>query len=209
MIATLEQEIYEEHARQAAFLWRLRDSAARDVAYDLPDLAELDDRLEAHLDGLRLAGEGGWDACEALLDDPEGGEVFGAAVIAVDRWDLRGVARVLDTFDGAPDLARGFVAALAWTPFDRVRKLLPGLLAGRAPPRPALARPRRLRRPPPGPRAAARRRALLRACPPEGPRPPRRRRAGPRRPSPRAPPRAPLRRRGVSLLGRLVRRPLR
>jgi uncharacterized protein (TIGR02270 family) len=134
MIPTIEEEIYEEHARQAAFLWLLRDSAARDAAYDLAELAELDDRVEAHLDGLRLAGEGGWEACKALLAEPEGGEVFGAAVVAVDRWDLRGVARVLDAFGGAPDLARGFVAALGWTPWDRVRKLLPGLLAGRSPP---------------------------------------------------------------------------
>jgi uncharacterized protein (TIGR02270 family) len=134
MIQTIEQEIYEEHARQAAFLWLLRDNATRDAAYDLADLTELDDRLEAHVDGLRLAGEGGWEACKALLEEPEGGEVFGAAVAAVDRWDLRGVARVLDAFGGAPDLARGFVAALGWTPFDRVRRLLPGLLAGRCPP---------------------------------------------------------------------------
>ena len=134
MIATIEEEICEEHAQQAAFLWLLRDNAARDTAYDLAELAELDDRVEAHLDGLRLAGDAGWEACVALLADPEGGEVFGAAVIAVDRWDLRGVARVLDTFNDAPDLARGFVAALGWTPFDRVRRLLPGLLAGRSPP---------------------------------------------------------------------------
>lgn len=134
MIATLEAEICEEHARQAAFLWLLRDRAAIDPAYDLSELSELDERLEAHLDGLRLAGDAGWQACVELLAEPEGGEVFGAAVVAVDRWDLRGVARVLDAFGGAPDLARGFVAALGFTPFDRVRRLLPGLLAGRCPP---------------------------------------------------------------------------
>jgi uncharacterized protein (TIGR02270 family) len=134
MVSTLESEICEEHARQAAFLWLLRDSAARDAAYDLNDLCELDERVEAHLDGLRLAGEAGWEACVALLAEPEGGEVFGAAVVAVDRWDLRGVARVLNAFGGAPDVGRGFVAALGWTPFDRVRRILPGLLAGRCPP---------------------------------------------------------------------------
>jgi uncharacterized protein (TIGR02270 family) len=134
MISTLEAEICEEHARQAAFLWLLRDRAALDPVYDLSELSELDDRLDAHLDGLRLAGDAGWHACVELLAEPEGGEVFGAAVVAVDRWDLRGVARVLDAFGGAPDLARGFVAALGFTPFDRVRRLLPGLLAGRCPP---------------------------------------------------------------------------
>lgn len=134
MLATIEQEVCEEHARQASFLWLLRDAAVRDAAYTLADLAELDDRLEAHLDGLRLAGEPGWEACAALLEEPEGGEVFGAAVIAVERWDLRGVAKVLDIGGGAPDLARGFVSALGWTPLPRVQRLLPGLLAGRCPP---------------------------------------------------------------------------
>jgi uncharacterized protein (TIGR02270 family) len=133
-MVTIEEEIYEEHARQAAFLWLLRDNAARDAAYDLADLAELDERLEAHLDGLRLAGDGGWEACKALLEDPEGGEVFGAAIVAVERWDLKGVARVLDTFGGVPDLGRGFVSALGWTPFEKVQHLLPGLLSGRCPP---------------------------------------------------------------------------
>ena len=126
MLTTIEEEVCEEHARQATFLWLLRDAAVRDAAYDLADLSELDDRLEAHLDGLRLAGELGWEACRALLEEPEGGEVFAAAVIAVERWDLRGVARVLDVGGAAPDLARGFVSALGWTPLPRVQRLLPG-----------------------------------------------------------------------------------
>src|SRR5262249_47490683 len=87
-----------------------------------------------NLDGLRLAGEGGFDACLALLEDPEGGEVFGAVVIAVERWDLKGLAHVLDVGAEAPDLARGVVSALGWLPFDRVERLLPGLLSPELPP---------------------------------------------------------------------------
>jgi uncharacterized protein (TIGR02270 family) len=133
-MATIEAQICEEHARQAAFLWLLRDRAARDVAYDLDSLTELDGRLEAHLDGLRLAGDAGWDACVELFAQAEGGEVFGAAVVAIDRWDLRGVARVLDVGGGAPDLARGLASALGWTPFERVQRILPGLLSPRVSP---------------------------------------------------------------------------
>ncbi|EYF06832.1 TIGR02270 family protein [Chondromyces apiculatus] len=133
-LTTIEEDVCEEHARQATFLWLLRDAAVRDAAYDLTDLAELDDRLEAHLDGLRLAGDVGWEACASLLAEPEGGEIFAAAVLAVDRWDLRGVARALDLGAGAPDLARGFASALGWTPLPRVKRLLPGLLAARCPP---------------------------------------------------------------------------
>ncbi|WP_437571831.1 TIGR02270 family protein [Sorangium sp. So ce542] len=134
MSATLQASLCEEHADQAAFLWLLRDRAARSAAYDLEDLAELDDRLEAHLDGLRLSGDAGWEACRALLRQAEGGEVFGAAIVAVHRWDLRGLARVLDVGGGAPDVSRGIASALGWTPLERVRRLLPGLLSGRCPP---------------------------------------------------------------------------
>ncbi|WP_437336357.1 TIGR02270 family protein [Sorangium sp. So ce394] len=134
MSATLQASLCEEHADQAAFLWLLRDRAARSAAYGLEDLAELDDRIEAHLDGLRLAGDAGWEACRALLQQAEGGEVFGAAIVAVHRWDLRGLARVLDVGGGAPDVSRGIASALGWTPLERVRRLLPGLLSGRSPP---------------------------------------------------------------------------
>jgi uncharacterized protein (TIGR02270 family) len=133
-VTTIEAEICEEHARQAAFLWLLRDHAVRDTAYDLDELCALDDRLDAHLDGLRLAGDGGWAACRDLLAEAEGGEVFGAAVLAIDRWDLRGLAAVLDVGGGAPDLARGLASAFGFTPFERVQRLLPGLLAPRNPP---------------------------------------------------------------------------
>jgi uncharacterized protein (TIGR02270 family) len=133
-VTTIEAQICEEHAREAAFLWLLRDHAVRDVAYDLAALSELDDRLEAHLDGLRLAGDAGWEACRDLFAQAEGGEVFGAAVVAVERWDLRGFARVLDVGGGAPDLARGLASALGWIPRDRVERLLPGLLSPRSSP---------------------------------------------------------------------------
>ncbi len=133
-MATIEARICAEHASEAAFLWLLRDHAVRDVAYDLADLGELDDRLEAHLDGLRLAGDAGWEACRDLCTQAEGGEVFGAAVVAIDRWDLQGFARVLDVAGGAPDLARGLASALGWTPLARVQRLLPGLLAPRSSP---------------------------------------------------------------------------
>ena len=133
-MATLDAQVHEDLARQAAFLWLFRDRAARDHAYDLASLAALDARLEAHLDGLRLAGDAGWTACRDLLAEPEGGEIFGAAVVAMDGWDLKGLARVLEVGGRAPDLARGLASALGWTPLDRVKKLLPGLLSRKVSP---------------------------------------------------------------------------
>ncbi|MCR1764356.1 hypothetical protein NAG16_14970, partial [Pseudomonas aeruginosa] len=44
--------IVDQHAEEAAFLALLRDYAVRAPHYDLEELAELDQRIEAHLDGL-------------------------------------------------------------------------------------------------------------------------------------------------------------
>lgn len=134
MIATIEAELFEEHAMNAGFLWALRDGAALDPLYDLESLSELDERLEAHLDGLRLEGDAAWKFCAARLDDAEAGDVFVAAVLGVDRGDLPGIARILDLVGESPELSWGVVSALEWVSFDRVRGILPGLLSGRCPP---------------------------------------------------------------------------
>jgi len=48
--------VIEQHAEEAAFLWLLHDSAAIEPHYSLPDVAHLDDRTGAHIDGRRFAG---------------------------------------------------------------------------------------------------------------------------------------------------------
>ena len=58
--------VVEQHAEEAAFLWLLRDSAVHDPHYYLYDLAHLDDRTEAHIDGLRIAGDEGWEICKEV-----------------------------------------------------------------------------------------------------------------------------------------------
>ncbi|MGK4003679.1 hypothetical protein WMF31_13695 [Sorangium sp. So ce1036] len=60
MISTIDAEIFEQHALEAAFLWSYRDAAVLDPLYDLESLGELDERLEAYVDGLQLVGDAGW-----------------------------------------------------------------------------------------------------------------------------------------------------
>jgi uncharacterized protein (TIGR02270 family) len=129
----LEMSLYEEHAEQVAFLWALRDAASSDVLYDLPDLCALDDRVEANLDGLRLADEAGLAVAQEMLDGIDAGTAFTVAVLAVERRDLRGLARVLDLAERHPVLVTGIEAALGWAPFEALARILPGLLANRCP----------------------------------------------------------------------------
>lgn len=134
MITMEESEILEEHAEQAAFLWALRDAASIDVLYDLGDLCALDDRLEANIDGLRLAGDEGARTAQAALDHADVGAAFTAAVLAVEIRDLPGIARVLDLAERNPVLASGVKAALGWAPLEAFVSIVPGLLASFCPP---------------------------------------------------------------------------
>lgn len=126
--------IIEQHASEAAFLWMLRNGAAGDPHYDLPDLEGLDERVEAHVDGLRVSGDAGWKACAAGLEVEEPGELFVAAAVATDRGDIDGMARVLDVGGGAPELQEAIVDGLGWITFESVSRILPGLLDPGCPP---------------------------------------------------------------------------
>ena len=64
---TIISVVIEQHAEEAAFLWLLRSGAVQKPNYDLNDLTELDNRVEAHVDGLRIAGDAGWDICQEVF----------------------------------------------------------------------------------------------------------------------------------------------
>jgi len=126
--------VLEKHAEEAAFLWLLRDGAIASPHYSLIDLAKLDDRVEAHLDGLRLAGESGWEiAKSALLDLGEPGEVFTAAVLALESGAVDRVQTVWDAGTAKPEAPRGLISALAWVPYERVAPYIKSLLTAESP----------------------------------------------------------------------------
>lgn len=111
-------EIVSQHAEEAAFLWLLRSNAIRQPHYALKDLAKLDDRVEAHLDGLRVAGEPGWELCKAALGNEEAGEVFAASVMAFESGVESRVQAVLDVVTATPELVHGMISALGWITFE-------------------------------------------------------------------------------------------
>jgi hypothetical protein len=57
------------------------------------DLAKLDDRVEAHIDGLRVAGEPGWELSKSQLGEAR--ELFAAAVLAFESGPPGKVEEVL------------------------------------------------------------------------------------------------------------------
>jgi uncharacterized protein (TIGR02270 family) len=131
--ALVNREVVEIHAEEAAFLWLLRDDAVKAPHYSLQELADLDERVEAHLDGLRVASSVGWEICEQALGREEPGEVFAAGVLAFGSEDAERMRKVVAVAASAPELERGLIAALGWLPFDQVKRSIKGLFLAEDP----------------------------------------------------------------------------
>ena len=128
-------DVVEEHAEEASFLWMLRDAAARSADYTLEELAELDDRLDAHLDGLRVSGDEGREIWSGVLagDEASTGADFARGVLALQADDAGAWRALLDEARGDLARERELISALGWaTPEEaqpRLRDMLvdPGL----------------------------------------------------------------------------------
>ncbi len=121
--------IIERHAEDAAFLWLLRDSAINAPHYSLKDLAGLDDRVDANIDGLRVAGEAGWDSCKSALETGEPGEVFVAAVSAFESADGNRIDTVAQVAQMTAENFRALVSAVGWLDYTIVAPLVSSLLS--------------------------------------------------------------------------------
>jgi hypothetical protein len=96
MAAPVLREILRQHAEQAAFLWTVYDyhllHPEENLEMDEIRLIRLIERLEAHLDGLRVAGDAGREMAHELYDEyPEAGELFVVRMLA-----YKPVVRIVD-----------------------------------------------------------------------------------------------------------------
>ena len=125
--------IIDQHAEEAAFLWLLRNNAIDAPHYDLNDLAKLDDRIEAHLDGLRIAGDYGWKVCCENLQLKESGEVFTAAILALEGQSGEQINEVYHVVEEVPETVNGLVSAFGWVEPQHLQGKVSGLLASEKP----------------------------------------------------------------------------
>ncbi len=129
----VRDDIVGQHAEEAAFLWLLRAAAVRAPHYRLKDLTKLDNRVEAHVDGLRVAGDAGWQLAVEQLSFEEAGELFAASVLALESRDWARIDRVIDFAARVPEAAQGLFSALGWVERAQLHGTVKELLDSDAP----------------------------------------------------------------------------
>ena len=125
--------IIDQHAEEAAFLWLLRHNAVYAPHYNLKDLAKLDNRVEAHIDGLRIAGDYGWEACCTNLEFKEPGEVFAAGLLALEGNNIDRINKVYQVAEETPETLTGLISAFGWVEPHLLRGKVSELLVSKNP----------------------------------------------------------------------------
>ncbi|MER8396001.1 hypothetical protein NKH10_29850 [Mesorhizobium sp. M1340] len=90
MAPPILRDIVRQHAEMAAFLWMIYDHHMlhpdENPEMDEVRLARLIERLEAHLDGLRVAGDPGLKIAQERYEEfREAGELFVLRMLAAPR----------------------------------------------------------------------------------------------------------------------------
>jgi uncharacterized protein (TIGR02270 family) len=117
--AIILPSIIEQHHDEAPFLWLLRNSWTKKKYCSFLDLTRLDERVQAHLDGLILSGEVGGELCKKSLGLGKAGDFFVASALAFRRNDSDGIAHLLDRAGTDIDLCKSMISALGWLTYPQ------------------------------------------------------------------------------------------
>lgn len=108
-------KVLSQHAEEVAFNWQVRAMDVHAPHYLLWELSRHDNRLDAHLDGLVVAGEHGWEfALDQLEAHPEPGETFAISYLAFKSGNQAKIARALKAAAITPANAKGTASAIGW-----------------------------------------------------------------------------------------------
>ena len=123
--------VVRQHAEEAALLHRTRTTLTEAPDVRLAHLRRFDDRVEAHLDGLRIAGEPGWRCCETALGELSAGTMFTAATRALEQDHGGRIDQLCALAEKVPVASTGLISAFGWLEGEQLRGTVARLL-GRA-----------------------------------------------------------------------------
>lgn len=110
------KHILEQHVDDATFLWVLRAAAVNQPHYLASDVAALEARVDANLDGILASLHRSWPLCLAAAEFEEGGEAFMLAVTAFRSLEVDKIRQAVDLAVANPQTFKGFVSAMGWLP---------------------------------------------------------------------------------------------
>ena len=90
---------------------------------------KLDQRLEAHIDGLRVEADQAWEICKKTLASDYAEDMFAAAVLAFDSNDETRIQDVMTAVDQNQNKAGVLISALGWLTFKQAEPHIEQLLA--------------------------------------------------------------------------------
>lgn len=120
--------VLAQHVADAAVLRNTRSFLVRAPHVRLNQLARLDERLAAHLDGIAVAGDAGSRMMQLALENPQSAEVFVAAVGAIEGRDPAALERLFALAEALPGSRAGLASAFGWVPAARLRGITQRLL---------------------------------------------------------------------------------
>ena len=127
------RELCFELTREAASLWLQRTRAVCAPHYNLQSLLELDERLEAQIDALRVAGEQGREVSMAGLEGGLPEYFFAPAVLAFESCDETRISLLLEKAGKTPIASEAVIEALGWLTLEQALPHIKKLLASADP----------------------------------------------------------------------------
>jgi uncharacterized protein (TIGR02270 family) len=120
--------VVSQHAEEVPILWNIRHTLVAGGRGAMGDLARLDDRIAAHLDGLTVAGVHAWRFCEAALEAPSAGAVFATAIRTIEERREERLDRLFALAEATPETRGGLISAFGWLRGDQLQGTIAPLL---------------------------------------------------------------------------------
>jgi len=125
--------VLRQHVEDAAILHASRTALTRAAHVKLLHLRRFDRRLEAHLDGVAVAGHDAWPVLEESLELPSSGRLFTIAIRAIEEHDTQQLERLLALSQAMPEARAGLPSAFGWVEAAQLRGIVADMLRSQNP----------------------------------------------------------------------------
>ncbi|PKF60329.1 hypothetical protein CW745_15400 [Psychromonas sp. psych-6C06] len=112
------RDIYEQYCTDASFLWLLRSIAIEQPHYNRADIAALEKRIDAQINGLTSSVDIAWSICKESLELEEPGEVFTAMVVALRSHEATKIQQAVEVGLKSESNTAALISAMGWVPSE-------------------------------------------------------------------------------------------